>query len=162
MDYQLRKWYALAKLRREMSTTLCSCCYPSVVSYVWLLKRTISMRWFFWAPTTYALLMGWSRGGTVGPDHLPTPGKSEVAIGFLRNSGMDPLWEANCPSRVVQRALYEIPCWLKNKRGTPPTPTPTEFLNLCMITYSVMKVATTPISRNQTRLDFLLNYLPFK
>ena len=39
--------YALAKIKREMSTTLCSCSYPSVVSYVWLLKRTISMRWFF-------------------------------------------------------------------------------------------------------------------
>ena len=34
------------------------------------------------------------RGGTEGPD---PPVKSQVAIGFLRNSGTDPLREANGP-----------------------------------------------------------------
>ena len=30
-----------------------------------------------------------NRGGHGGPDHPPPPGKSQVAIGFLRNTGMD-------------------------------------------------------------------------
>ena len=47
--------------------------------------------------------MGRSRGGQVfGP-----PGKSQVAIGFLRNSGMDLPGEAFA-TEVVCKALWEI------------------------------------------------------
>ena len=30
--------------------------YPSVLTKFWVLKRTISLRWFFWVPTTYVLV----------------------------------------------------------------------------------------------------------
>ena len=33
--------------------------------------------------------VGESRGGRSGPE-IPTPGKSQVAIGFLKNTGTDP------------------------------------------------------------------------
>ena len=32
-----------------------------------------------------------SGGGTGDPDPLPRSGKSQVAVGFLRNTGTDPL-----------------------------------------------------------------------
>ena len=50
--------------------------------------------------------MGGSRTGAEGPD--PLPGKSQVAIGFLRISVSDPLG-SNCFSREVRTALCEIP-----------------------------------------------------
>ena len=42
-----------------------------------------------------------SRGGTGG---LDPPGKSQVAIGSLRNTGMDPVLGSNCFSREVRMA----------------------------------------------------------
>ena len=58
----------------------------------------------------------WVMSGTRGGQGVqpPPPGKSEVAIGFLRNSGMDHPREAigpqgsNCFSSEVHTALCEI------------------------------------------------------
>ena len=49
------------------------------------------------------------------------PGKSQVAIGFLRNTGTDPPHEAIFFSREVCMAL------LTKKKRTPPPPPLTEF-----------------------------------
>ena len=64
------------------------------------------------------------RGGTGGQD---SPGKSQVAICFFRNTGTDPSREtigpfwSNCFSREVRTALCEICWWLKIKlSGSPP------------------------------------------
>ena len=55
--------------------------------------------------------LGGSRGvGTGGQDPA---GKSQVAIGFLRKPGTDPLG-SNCFSNEVCTALCEICYWLKN------------------------------------------------
>ena len=50
--------------------------------------------------------MGKSRGGAWG---LDTPGKSQVAIGFLRNSGTDPSREAIGPRGPI--ASRRRPVW---------------------------------------------------
>ena len=52
--------------------------------------------------------MGGSQGG---PGLNPTPGKSQVVIGFLRNTGTDPHREAIGPfSRAAHTAFCEIRC----------------------------------------------------
>ena len=66
--------------------------------------------------------MGGSRGETMGSR---TPGKSQVAIDFLRNTGKEPPRKAigplgsNCFSRKVRSALCEI-CWWLKKCQDPP------------------------------------------
>ena len=63
--------------------------------------------------------------GTVSPY---TNGKSQVAIGFLRNAGTDPTREAigpkgsNCYSREVRTTLCEINSGLKQVVRTPSPP----------------------------------------
>ena len=64
--------------------------------------------------------MDGSRGGTGVWELPPHPEKSQVAIGFLRNTGMDPLKKqlcqnikldpraSNCLSREVHTSLREI------------------------------------------------------
>ena len=58
------------------------------------------------------------RGGARDPDPPPPPWKSQVALGFLRNSGTDRPREAirplgsNCILREVPAALCEILWWL--------------------------------------------------
>ena len=60
----------------------------------------------------------------------PSPGKSQVAIGFLRNSGTDPQKETigplgfNCFSKEVRTALCEKCIFLTKENKTPPTPHP--------------------------------------
>ena len=55
-----------------------------------------------------------SEGGGQGVWTPLSPGKSQVAICFLRNSGTDPPWEAigplgsNCSSREVRTTLCEL------------------------------------------------------
>ena len=66
-----------------------------------------------------------------GGDLTSLPGKSHVAIGFLRNTGTGPPRKAigplgsKCFSREVRSALCKI-LWLL-KSGRTPIPTPTYF-----------------------------------
>ena len=59
----------------------------------------------------------------------PTPGKSQVAICFLRNTGMDHLRGSdNSRGRSVWPAVEYV-----NKTTTASGPSLTDFLDLCML-----------------------------
>ena len=76
------------------------------------LMNKISKKTNNWTSTleTYFLtVMGGSREGTGGPDPTLPPGKSEVAIGFLRNTGTNSHREEIGP-RGVQLLLEGCSC----------------------------------------------------